>query len=107
LGRGGIMSKKFYKFSPEELADILKILAHPTRLKILKYLFEEPHCVCKLLEKINVSQPNLSQHLALLRNTGFIKDEKQGNMVLYHLIKTPVIETILSFLALEKEVEIK
>lgn len=101
------MFENSFKLSPEEFTDILKILAHPTRLKILKYLSEKPHCVCKLLEKINVSQPNLSQHLAILRNTGFIKDEKKGNMVFYHLIKTPVIEIILNFLSLEKEEEVK
>ena len=101
------MIKDTSKMSAEELTNILKILAHPTRLKILKYLSKEPNCVCNLLKKINVSQPNLSQHLAILRNTGFIKDKKQGNMVIYHLIESPIIKTILNFLSLEEKEDIK
>ncbi|ANQ53673.1 ArsR family transcriptional regulator [Thermosipho affectus] len=66
-------------------ANILKAMGHPTRLKILYLLSKKEMCVCELLPKLGVNQPNLSQHLALLRNLGIVKDERKGNTVYYSL----------------------
>ncbi|MDK2887037.1 MAG: hypothetical protein PWP54_1617 [Thermosipho sp. (in: thermotogales)] len=78
-------------------ANILKAMGHPTRLKILFLLNKKPHCVCELLDILKVSQPNLSQHLALLRNIGLIKDERKANMVFYSL-ENDFVKKILSLL---------
>ncbi|MBZ4650876.1 metalloregulator ArsR/SmtB family transcription factor [Thermosipho sp. (in: thermotogales)] len=82
----------------EEAASILKALGHPIRLKILYLLSEKEHCVCELLSQINTSQPNLSQHLSILRNLKLIKDERNGNMVKYKLQDNKLVKAILSAL---------
>ncbi|MBO8160752.1 MAG: winged helix-turn-helix transcriptional regulator [Thermosipho sp. (in: Bacteria)] len=79
----------------EEIANILKAMGHPTRLKILFFLAQKKHCVCELLSKLGINQPNLSQHLAILRNLGLIKDERNGNMVIYKLVNNRIVETVL------------
>ncbi|MCD6463206.1 MAG: helix-turn-helix transcriptional regulator, partial [Thermotogae bacterium] len=51
-----------------ELSGVLKILGHPLRLKVLLLLKENREmCVCELLPMLDVTQPNLSQHLSLMR----------------------------------------
>ena len=57
---------------------ILKAMGHPIRLKIVKFLLDKPHCVCELKENLEFSQPNLSQHLKILKEAGIIESEKVG-----------------------------
>ncbi len=46
-----------------EMADSLKLLGDKTRLTILALLKERALCVCDLVELLDTSQPNASQHL--------------------------------------------
>jgi len=64
---------------------IFKALAHPARLRILNALREEGQYVCHLVALLGRSQPNISQHLAVLRATGLVLDEREGNNILYRL----------------------
>ncbi len=57
---------------------ILKALAHPIRFQIVQFLMDKPHCVCELNENLAFSQPNLSQHLKVLREAGIIDCKKVG-----------------------------
>lgn len=66
-------------------ADILKALAHPTRLAVLEMLAQGERCVCELIEAIDVEQANLSQHLALLRRQGIVECRKDGTRMMYRL----------------------
>jgi DNA-binding transcriptional ArsR family regulator len=70
----------------EARADILKALAHPTRLFIVDELSRNgERCVCDLTEMIGVDMSTVSRHLALLKSAGIIADEKRGAQVYYHL----------------------
>jgi DNA-binding transcriptional ArsR family regulator len=82
----------------EENARLLKALAHPTRLHIVMLIREQKPCV-KIMESIlGVSQPNLSQHLSLLRNIGVVEAEREGNQVCYK-IKNQVVLKLLDALS--------
>ena len=64
----------------EARADILKALAHPTRLFIVDELSRNgERCVCDLTEMIGVDMSTVSRHLALLKSAGIIADEKRGS----------------------------
>ncbi|MGA9350463.1 MAG: metalloregulator ArsR/SmtB family transcription factor [Anaerolineae bacterium] len=66
-------------------AKIFKALAHPARLRIMNALREEGQYVCHLVILLGRSQPNISQHLAVLRAAGLVVDEREGSNILYRL----------------------
>lgn len=71
---------------PEEMfVRIYKALAHPVRLKIVRTLMDGPLCVCVLNESVEFSQPNLSQHLKILKDAGILKSEKDGIKIVYSI----------------------
>jgi DNA-binding transcriptional ArsR family regulator len=72
-------------------ADVLRTLANPRRLEILHRLAEGPCEVGKLAEEIGASQPNVSQHLSVLRNAGIVEAERDGREVRYRLTDPDVI----------------
>jgi ArsR family transcriptional regulator, arsenate/arsenite/antimonite-responsive transcriptional repressor len=62
---------------------MFKALADPTRLRILNLLIDTPLCVCDLGNILQAPQPLISRHLAYLRNTGLVRDHRQGMRVQY------------------------
>ncbi len=62
------------------LADRLKALADPTRLRMLELLVEQtaPLCVCDLTRQFEQHQPTISHHLRILRAAGLVESEKRG-----------------------------
>jgi ArsR family transcriptional regulator len=69
----------------EARANVLKALAHPTRLFLLEELATEPRCVNDLTEMVEADVSTVSKHLSLLKNAGLISDEKRGKQVFYHI----------------------
>jgi ArsR family transcriptional regulator len=78
----------------EVQAELLKALAHPTRLHILEILAQEEACVCHLTTVIGQRQANISQHLMVLREAGLVQDRKDGVLVYYRLADQRISETI-------------
>ena len=72
-------------------ADVLKVIASPRRLEILHRLAEGPCEVGRLADEIGASQPNVSQHLAVLRTAGLVEAEREGREVRYHLTDADVM----------------
>jgi ArsR family transcriptional regulator len=66
-------------------AEVLKTLASPRRLEILHVLARGPIEVGRLAETIGATQPNVSQHLAVLRAAGVVEPERDGREVRYRL----------------------
>lgn len=66
-------------------AEVLKTLASPRRLEILHRLSEGPREVGRLAAELGLSQPNVSQHLGVLRGAGMVEAERDGREVRYHL----------------------
>jgi DNA-binding transcriptional ArsR family regulator len=69
----------------EGRANILKALAHPSRILIVEKLAEKPYCVCELTAMIGADTSTVSKHLSILRNAGLISDSKKGTSVYYSL----------------------
>jgi len=72
-------------------AEVLKVLASPRRLEILHCLAEGPHEVGRLAAEIGASQPNVSQHLAVMRSAGIVEAEREGREVRYRLTDPDVM----------------
>ncbi|MBA7712656.1 hypothetical protein ES703_121639 [subsurface metagenome] len=66
------------KIRSEARAQILKALAHPSRIFIVDKLSEKPYCVCELTEMICSDPSTVSKHLSILKNVGIISDRKEG-----------------------------
>lgn len=67
-------------------AEILKVLGHPVRLKIVAGLMSESCNVKKIWECLNLPQATVSQHLALLKNKGVIDGRRDGVEVYYQVV---------------------
>ena len=72
-------------------AEVLKTLASPRRLEILHALARGPIEVGRLAQLIGASQPNVSQHLSVLRNAGLVEAEREGREVRYRLADADVM----------------
>jgi len=68
-----------------EISTRMKLLSHPTRLQILKLLCEKDLCVCVLSDVIGRRQPNISQHLTKLKDSGIIESYQSGKFVYYRI----------------------
>jgi DNA-binding transcriptional ArsR family regulator len=66
-------------------ADICHILAHPKRLEVIDKLRTRELSVTELAEALEISQSNLSQHLALMRERGILTTRRDGLNVFYSL----------------------
>ena len=66
--------------------DFFKCLSDPTRLSIVQLLLQHDEiCVCELTDYLQLSQPKISRHLALLRTHGVLMDQRKGQWVYYRL----------------------
>lgn len=66
-------------------AEILKVLGHPVRLKIVAGLMSQSCNVKKIWECLGLPQATVSQHLALLKNKGIIEGRRDGVEVFYQV----------------------
>lgn len=69
-----------------EEAEILKVLGHPIRLKIVAGLCTNECNVKHIWECLNLPQATVSQHLALLKNKGIIEGKRDGVEVHYSVV---------------------
>lgn len=69
----------------ERIAERLKALADPMRLKILHALERGELCVTDLVAEVGGSQANISKHLAILRRAGLVECRRSGLFVLYRV----------------------
>ena len=75
----------------------MRAIAHPVRIKILEELAKGVKCVNDFEEFLEISQPNVSQHLSILRQYGVIDYYIDGRLRCYFL-KDPIVPDILSIL---------
>ena len=72
-------------------AEICRTLSHPVRIAMLHLLEDEPREVGRLASDLQISQPNASQHLAVMRSAGLVEAERDGRGVTYRLADPGVI----------------
>ena len=74
---------------PEEelmdLADLFKIFADTTRIRILYLLFESEMCVCDISRLLGMQQSAISHQLRILKNSKLVKARRDGKTVFYSL----------------------
>lgn len=70
--------------------DIFKALADPTRLKILECIRKGEKCICEIIPYTGKSQPNVSQHLKVLKNAGIIDERKDGTRIIIKVSKNDI-----------------
>ena len=69
----------------ELAAELFSVLSTPMRLRILSALCNQEKSVSQMLEEIDTTQPNLSQHLNVLYRCGVLAKRKQGTQVIYRV----------------------
>ncbi len=70
----------------ERIAETLKALSDPTRLRIVSLLRHGELCVCDLTEALQTPQSKVSRHLAFLKNAGWVTARRRGKWVYYQLL---------------------
>ncbi len=71
-------------------AEIIKLLGHPQRLKIVEVLEQGEATVGDIQSTLDLPQATVSQHLARLRGLGIVESQRDGNHVIYRLIEPKV-----------------
>lgn len=77
----------------EPVAERLRVLADPTRLRILSLLRARESSVLEIAAKVGASQPNVSRHLALLLRAGIVTRRQEGRHVHYRVLD-PFVDRI-------------
>ena len=84
------------------IQDRLHALDHPLRLRLIRSILRTPQTTAQLAETWMVSAPEVSRHLAVLKNAGIVTTRRQGRYVLYEVdiarsarLGTDLIEALL------------
>jgi DNA-binding transcriptional ArsR family regulator len=77
--------------------ELLKVIAHTVRIRILEELVKGVKCVSDFEEFLALRQPNISQHLSLLRHYGIVDYYVDGRLRCYFLVN-PLIPDLLELL---------
>jgi DNA-binding transcriptional ArsR family regulator len=107
------MMNKAEKFDKalREVASFSRVISHPARLAILKYLAETKSCVSgDISDFIPLSRTTVSQHLKELRNAGLIQGEIEGTKINYCLDQDVIEKNYKKFkklFAVIREAEVK
>ncbi len=89
----------------ERLTELFQVLANPIRLRILHFLLNE---CCKRIENgcsvsdiftdLDIPQPYISKHLKILKDSGVLDYERQGNRILYRFSDNCSLKEVMSFM---------
>jgi len=81
----------------ERMSDILGVLAHPVRLRIIKGLLANECNVGQIRQKLSLPQSSVSRHLSLLKSHRILKSRKEGRRTCYRVVDPRVVEIIRIF----------
>src|SRR5512138_654309 len=94
-----------FEESLRELAKFSRVLSHPARLAILKFLAESKTCISgNISDYIPLGRTTVSQHLKELRNLGLIKGEIEGLKINYCLNSCRIMQYAAMFGSFIKEI---
>jgi ArsR family transcriptional regulator len=88
------MQPDFFK----EKSQLLKIMAHPTRLMILAELAKGVKCVTEIEKFLEIPQANISQHLTILRHNKLVDFYEDGTLRCYYLLRPDMVRELFAFL---------
>ena len=84
----------------EDNLKIFKALSDISRLRILKALQSRVLCVCEIKELLGLANSTVSQHLSILKESGFVLEEKEGKWVNYMINPKPSDPRVFSILSM-------
>ena len=70
----------------QQVANYFGLLADPTRLRILSCLCGEERAVHEVVEKVGLTQANISRHLNILYRAGVVDRRREGSSVFYRVV---------------------
>ncbi len=76
----------------ELAAELFSVLSAPMRLRIIKSLCDSEKNVTEILQEVNTTQPNMSQHLGTLYKAGILGKRRDGVQMYYRVIDPRVTE---------------
>ena len=80
----GISKTEHFTDEQNDVAKLMKALAHPARVAIIEYLLSVDTCICNdIVAELPLAQPTVSQHLKELKTAGIIKGEIEGKAICY------------------------
>jgi DNA-binding transcriptional ArsR family regulator len=80
----GVTKTANFTDAQNELAVMLKALAHPARIAIIEHLIKANECIgSDLVDLLGLAQPTISQHLRELKDVGIIKGKIEGTSMCY------------------------
>jgi predicted transcriptional regulator len=80
----GVTKTAIFTERQNNLAGMMKAMAHPARIAIIQYLLKTDACVCgEIVTEVGLAQATISQHLKELKNAGLIKGTIEGTSVCY------------------------
>lgn len=82
----------------QENSKFFKALSDPNRLRILKMLQIKPLCVCEISSVLSLANSTVSQHLSILKDEGFLLEERDGKWVDYRIHPSPRDPRIVSII---------
>ena len=99
---GGVESDEVFELA----AEVFRVMSAPMRLKIISSLCNGEKNVSQLLEEIDTTQPNMSQHLNTLYHAGVIGKRREGVQIFYRIINDRVVtlcRAVCTQIAIETE----
>lgn len=88
------MTEKMHDDQIRDISKLMKSISHPIRFKILCLLQDEELSVGDLLEELETTSSNITQHLNILRNQGIIDFRKDANYIYNRISDERIIELI-------------
>ena len=73
-------------------------MAHPARIKLIEDLMKGECCVGKIQKSLSLSQPNVSQHLKILKESGIVTGRRDKNRICYSISDRTIKKAITLFL---------
>ena len=73
----------------DALAQALRVLAGPTRLRILSLIQSQPEheaCICHLTEPLGLTQPTVSHHMKVLLEAGLVERDQRGSWAFFRVV---------------------
>ena len=74
--------------------EVFKALADPTRLKIIECVENGEKCICEIIPYTGKSQPNVSQHLKVMKHAGIIDERKDGTKIMIKVSNRDIFSII-------------
>ena len=81
--------------------DVFKALADATRIKILESIRDGERCICEIIPYTGKSQPNVSQHIKVMKHARIIDERKDGNRIIIKVSKKEIFDIIDQVSSLE------